>query len=208
MNSKDRVEGENIPTIKFAKVKESAVIPTKERENAGFDIYACWEGISKSDKIFKPHQTKNIPTGVACALPIDYYFQIEERGSTGSKGIKRSAGVVDSGFRGEIFVSITNANDRYLIFGDKESYLDEALEELKKWQNVDVDNLTDLDISDMTNFLVKQYGKDFEELSDAEKMDVIKNTYKDNLPTEEINYEDLKKIPSKRGTGILGSSGK
>lgn len=236
-------EGENIPTIKFAKVKESAIIPTKERENAGFDIYACWEGVSKSDKIIRPHQTKLIPTGIACALPIDYYFQIEERGSTGSKGIKRSAGVVDSGFRGEVFVAISNINDRYLIFGKEEDYLDEALEELKKWQNVDIDNLIEQDISDMAEFLKKQYGDDFEGLSDKDKIDVIKNTYKDikgndsatqlihnitnaifypedkaiaqfilhrveDLPTETISYEDLKQIPSKRGTGVLGSSGK
>ena len=30
----------------------------------------------------------------------------------------------------------------------------------------------------------------------------------DDLPTEEISYEELQKIPSKRGSGVLGSSGK
>ena len=229
--------------IKFAKVKETAIIPTKEEENAGFDIYACWEGISKSDKIIRPHHTKLIPTGIACALPIDYYFQVEERGSTGSKGIKKSAGVVDSGYRGEIFIAITNANDRYLIFGDKDNYLSDAIEELKKWQSVDLNNLTDQDVYDMEVFLKKQYGENYEKLSQDEKDMVIKNMYMDmknpksneslienisqaifypetkaiaqlvlhkvdNLPTEEINYEELQKIPSKRGTGVLGSSGK
>lgn len=229
--------------IKFAKVKESAIIPTKEKENAGFDIYACWEGISKSDKIIRPHHTKLIPTGIACALPTEYYFQVEERGSTGSKGIKRSAGVVDSGYRGEIFVAITNANDKYLIFGNKDNYLSEAIEELKKWQNVDVNNLTEQDIFDMESFLRKQYGEDYDNLSQDEKTVVIKNVYMDmknpksneslienisnaifypetkaiaqlilhkvdDLPTETISYEELQKIPSKRGTGVLGSSGK
>ena len=52
------------------------IIPSKEEENAGYDIYACWENVSKSDKIIKPHQTKLIPTGSACALPINYYFQV------------------------------------------------------------------------------------------------------------------------------------
>ena len=229
--------------IVFAKVKEGAIIPSKEEENAGYDIYACWENVSKSDKIIKPHQTKLIPTGIACALPINYYFQVEERGSTGSKGIKKSAGVIDSGYRGEIFIAISNINDRYLVFGEKESYLEEAREELKKWQSVDVENLTEGDIISMENFLKQQYGDDYEILSEKEKMHIIKQLYIDvknpenkeqiitnvsnaifypetkaiaqlvlhkidNLPTKEISYDELKAIPSKRGNGALGSSGK
>ena len=229
--------------IIFAKVKENAIIPSKEDENAGFDIYACWNGVEKKDKIIKPHTTKLIPTGIACALPINYYFQVEERGSTGSKGIKKSAGVVDSGYRGEIFVAISNVNDRYLIFGDKDTYLQDALDELKKWQSVDVNNLTEQDKLDMEKFLKDQYQDSYDNLTDEEKEMVIRNIYQeikspdndetliknisnaifypetkaiaqlvlhkvDNLPVREISFEELKQIPSKRGNGILGSSGK
>ena len=239
MNNIDEKELEII----FAKVKENAIIPSKEDENAGFDIYACWDGVEKKDKIIKPHTTKLIPTGIACALPINYYFQVEERGSTGSKGIKKSAGVVDSGYRGEIFVAISNVNDRYLIFGDKDTYLQDALDELKKWQSVDVNNLTEQDKLDMEKFLKDQYQDSYDNLTDEEKEMVIRNIYQeikspdndetliknisnaifypetkaiaqlvlhkvDNLPVREISFEELKQIPSKRGNGILGSSGK
>ena len=235
--------GEKELEIIFAKVKENAIIPSKEEENAGFDIYACWDGVEKKDKIIKPHTTKLIPTGIACALPINYYFQVEERGSTGSKGIKKSAGVVDSGYRGEIFVAISNVNDKYLIFGDKDTYLQEALNELKKWQSVDINNMTEQDRIDMERFLKAQYPDTYDTLTDKEKEIVIRNVYQeiksssndetlinnitnaifypetkaiaqlvlhkvDNLPVKEISYEELKQIPSKRGTGILGSSGK
>lgn len=235
--------GEKELEIIFAKVKENAIIPSKEEENAGFDIYACWDGVEKKDKIIKPHTTKLIPTGIACALPINYYFQVEERGSTGSKGIKKSAGVVDSGYRGEIFVAISNVNDKYLIFGDKDTYLQEALNELKKWQSVDINNMTEQDKIDMERFLKDQYPDTYDTLTDKEKEIVIRNVYQeiksssndetlinnitnaifypetkaiaqlvlhkvDNLPVKEISYEELKQIPSKRGTGILGSSGK
>ena len=235
--------GEKELEIIFAKVKENAIIPSKEEENAGFDIYACWDGVEKKDKIIKPHTTKLIPTGIACALPIDYYFQVEERGSTGSKGIKKSAGVVDSGYRGEIFVAISNVNDKYLIFGDKDTYLQEALNELKKWQSVDISNLTEQDKIDVEKILRDQYPDTYDTLTDKEKETVIKNVYQeikssnndealinnitnaifypetkaiaqlvlhkvDNLPVKEISYEELKQIPSKRGNGILGSSGK
>ena len=235
--------GEKELEIIFAKVKENAIIPSKEEENAGFDIYACWDGVEKKDKIIKPHTTKLIPTGIACALPINYYFQVEERGSTGSKGIKKSAGVVDSGYRGEIFIAISNVNDKYLIFGDKDTYLQEALNELKKWQSVDINNMTEQDRIDMERFLKDQYPDTYDTLTDKEKEIVIRNVYQeiksssndetlinnitnaifypetkaiaqlvlhkvDNLPVKEISYEELKQIPSKRGTGILGSSGK
>ena len=235
--------GEKELEIIFAKVKENAIIPSKEEENAGFDIYACWDGVEKKDKIIKPHTTKLIPTGIACALPINYYFQVDERGSTGSKGIKKSAGVVDSGYRGEIFVAISNVNDKYLIFGDKDTYLQEALNELKKWQSVDINNMTEQDRIDMERFLKDQYPDTYDTLTDKEKEIVIRSVYQeiksssndetlinnitnaifytetkaiaqlvlhkvDNLPVKEISYEELKQIPSKRGTGILGSSGK
>ena len=171
--------GEKELEIIFAKVKENAIIPSKEDENAGFDIYACWDGVEKKDKIIKPHTTKLIPTGIACALPINYYFQVEERGSTGSKGIKKSAGVVDSGYRGEIFVAISNVNDRYLIFGDKDTYLQDALDELKKWQSVDVNNLTEQDKLDMEKFLKDQYQDSYDNLTDEEKEMVIRNIYQE-----------------------------
>lgn len=238
----DNIESKELEII-FAKVKENAIIPSKEDENAGFDIYACWDGVEKKDKIIKPHTTKLIPTGIACALPINYYFQVEERGSTGSKGIKKSAGVVDSGYRGEIFVAISNVNDRYLIFGDKDTYLQDALDELKKWQSVDVNNLTEQDKLDMEKFLKDQYQDSYDNLTDEEKEMIIRNIYQeikspdndetliknisnaifypetkaiaqlvlhkvDNLPVREISFEELKQIPSKRGNGILGSSGK
>ena len=155
-------------SIKFAKIKPTAIIPTKEEENAGFDIYACWEGLTKSDKIIKPHQTKLIPTGIACALPIEYYFQVEERGSTGSKGIKKSAGVVDSGYRGEIFIAISNVNNKYLIFGDKDAYLEDATAELKKMQNVDVEHLSEQEIMEMETFLKDVYESSYDKLSSQE----------------------------------------
>lgn len=231
-------------TIKFAKVKENAIIPSKNLENAGYDIYGVFEGNNDENRIVKPHQTKLIPTGIACALPSKYYFQVEERGSTGSKGIKKSAGVVDSGYRGEIFIAITNSTNNYLVFGDKDSYVAEALEELKKWQSIDEENLTPDDIASLEEAVINQIGEEnYNSLSEETKMEALKDLAKliklpsaseefmINLDTaifypekkaiaqlvlhevpvvnvEEISYEELKAIPSERGDGALGSSGK
>lgn len=100
------------PTILFAKVKPDATIPSKEEENAGYDIYACFEGVQIT---FEPHETKLIPTGIASSVTKEYALIAKERGSTGGKGMGLRAGVVDSGYRGEIFIAITNENEKPLV---------------------------------------------------------------------------------------------
>ena len=231
-------------TIKFAKVNEKAIIPSKNVENAGYDIYGIFGGNDDENRIVKPHQTKLIPTGIACALPSKYYFQVEERGSTGSKGIKKSAGVIDSGDRGEIFIAITNSTNRYLVFGDRDSYMAEARAELDKWQSIDENNMTEEDRNSLKEALIKQIGEDvFNQFNEEAKNEALKELaslikrpaasaeFEENLETaifypdtkaiaqlvlhevpivniEEISYEELKEIPSERGNGKLGSSGK
>lgn len=95
-------------TVKFAKVKEKAIIPSKREEDMGFDIYACFE----EDYItIKPHETKLIPTGIASACDKEFGFILKERGSTGTKGLAQRCGVIDSGYRDEWFVPITNTTN-------------------------------------------------------------------------------------------------
>ena len=98
--------------IYFAKVREGAKIPERDIWNAGIDIYPCFD---EEYMIIPPHSTKLVPTGIASAIPVDYYIQIHERGSTGSKGIKYSAGVIDSSYRGEWFLATTNTNDKAVV---------------------------------------------------------------------------------------------
>ena len=98
--------------IVFAKMNESVIIPSKNEENCGYDIYANFE---EGEMIFAPHQTRLVPTKLKMAITKDNAFILKERGSTGSIGLKCGAGVIDSGYRGEIFVALTNENDKPLI---------------------------------------------------------------------------------------------
>ena len=99
-------------TIYFAKVRPDAKIPTKRVEDAGYDIYANFDD---NYEIILPHETKMIPTGIASACSDDYCFILKERGSTGTKGMAQRCGVIDSGYRGEWFVPITNTTDKPII---------------------------------------------------------------------------------------------
>lgn len=158
----------------FAKVKPEAKIPTKEEGNAGYDIYACFD----DDYIaIAPHETRLIPTGIAVATHPSKYIQIEERGSTGSKGIKKSAGVIDSSYRGEIFIAITNSNDcwLYIVKGLKEKIGCTPCDKLYPYEKA----IAQLVVHEVPQMNIK-----------------------------EIPYDELKAIPSVRGDGKLGSSGK
>jgi len=97
--------------IFFAKVKPDAIIPSKLEEDAGYDVYANFK---EEDIIIGPHTTKMIPTGIASACSPDFYFQLQERGSTGTKGIAQRCGVIDSGYRKEWFVPLTNTTHKTL----------------------------------------------------------------------------------------------
>ena len=68
--------------IYWAKVKEQAIIPTKREEDAGYDLYPCFE----EDYIeIAPLTTKLVPLGVASAFDANYVLILKERGSSGTK---------------------------------------------------------------------------------------------------------------------------
>lgn len=107
----------------FAKVKKDAIIPTCREEDAGRDIYACFK---KDYMIIEPFTSALIPTGIATAFPSTEIMILCERGSTGVRSMKKGAGIIDSGFRGEIFFCMYNGNETpILITKDPKEELEE-----------------------------------------------------------------------------------
>ena len=104
--------------IYFSKIKEEAIIPSKREEDGAFDVYACF---NEDYILFDSHETKAVPTGIASAFSSDYVAIIKERGSTGTKGIGQRCGVIDSGYRGQWFIPLTNHNDKPLVIVKEKS---------------------------------------------------------------------------------------
>lgn len=169
-----------IVNIKFAKVHPNAIIPSKRDEDMGFDIYACFDA---DFIVINPHETKLIPTGIASACDSNYGFLVFERGSTGSKGIARRCGVIDSGYRNEWFIGLTNTTDKVMFIS--------KLSEKETYENYYYDI--------MPESFVYPYSK---AIAQALVIPVPKTEVK------ELSYEDLKTIESERGMGALGSSNK
>lgn len=96
----------------WAKDYDDVIIPSKREEDSDYDIYARFE---EDYIIINPQETKMIPTGLRCAMNKKWRLKLEERGSTGTKAIIQQAGVIDSGYRGEIKVPITNGGNKPII---------------------------------------------------------------------------------------------
>ena len=190
----------------FSKVNPNAIIPTKEKENAGYDIYACF---NKDFLVIPPHSTKLVPTGIASAISDKYYLGVAERGSTGKIGMKYSAGVIDSGYRGEIFIGLSNINDVPIVIS---KLTREELEEnygkigygeticMTEEEYEDLIYLEDYEEYNNLTCIIYPYSKAIAQL--------IVHEVHNEVEPKEISYEELQSIPSKRGTGSLGSSGK
>jgi dUTP pyrophosphatase len=85
----------------------NAKVPTKANINdAGFDLY------SVLDTVIPPKQRKTVRTGIAIQMPEHFAGLIWPRSGLSVKhGIDVLAGVVDSGYRGEIMVCLYNTSD-------------------------------------------------------------------------------------------------
>ena len=177
----EKIEGNE---IYFAKIRPTAIIPTKKEEDAGYDMYANFE---EDYFVIEPHATRAVPTGIACAFSSRYYAQVEERSSTGKIGMKKSSGVMDSGYRGEYLIMTYNTNDIPLVISKIAA--DEMTEEFE------VNGKT----YKKSEVIVYPYTK-------AVCQVVLHEV--PALEEKEISYEELLSIKSERGTGAFGHSGK
>ncbi len=116
--------------IYWAKVKEDAIIPNKREEDAGYDLYPCFE---QDYMEIQSLETKLVPLGVATAFDSDYVMILKERGSTGTKGIAQRSGVIDSGYRGEYMAPVTNVNPKPLRIAKESVVANWSDEEKEKY---------------------------------------------------------------------------
>ena len=98
-------------TVKIKPLYENTIIPTKaDKGSAGFDLYAqicVW---------IEPHKTEKVSVGFAMELPDGTFGAIYARsGLATKKGLRpaNAVGIVDSSYRGEVFVALHNDTDEW-----------------------------------------------------------------------------------------------
>jgi len=99
--------------IKIKLLNENAVVPEYQTSGAaGFDLH------SSEDITILSGQTVVVSTGIALSLPEGYELQIRSRSGLAAKNnvfVLNSPGTIDSDYRGEIKVILTNAGSNFTI---------------------------------------------------------------------------------------------
>jgi len=138
-------------SVYIKKLQETAKIPTRATDSdAGYDLYAIEDGVVPTGG------RKVVGTGISIAIPMSrsiltpsYYGRIAPRsGLAVKKGIDVLAGVVDSGYRGEVGVVLQNFSDEDFLYkkGDRVAQL--ILEQCNTIEWIESDELDDSERSD------------------------------------------------------------
>ncbi len=96
-------------TLKIKKLSENAIIPKRATEgSAGMDLYACID----EPVTIESGDLKLIPTGIAIELPDNntaaFVFARSGLGIKHGIAPSNAVGVIDSDYRGEVCVGLTN----------------------------------------------------------------------------------------------------
>ena len=93
--------------LKVQRIHEDAKLPVYQHKgDAGLDIF------SSIDCVLEAGQVKPIPTGIKVAVPEGYVGLVWDKSGISLKGVHRLAGVIDSGYRGEVRVVMVNLGDK------------------------------------------------------------------------------------------------
>lgn len=101
---------ENKQTIKVKKLEPKAIIPTRSNQSdAGWDLH------SVSTRNLAPNQRVTYRTGISFEIPEGYVGLVWPRSGLAIKeGVDVLAGVVDSGYRGEVMICLLNTGIRHV----------------------------------------------------------------------------------------------
>lgn len=101
--------------IRVRLITPTAITPCKAyRSDAGFDLFADEDATVTNEGV-------TVKTGVAIEIPRGYYGRVAERSGLATKnGVHLGAGVIDSGYRGEIKVNMYTVTGTHEVKkGDK-----------------------------------------------------------------------------------------
>lgn len=94
--------------INYKKLNDRAIPPKKTKGNIGIDFHTTIE----SSVFLFPGERYLFPTGLSLEIPDGYAIILEDRSGISTKlGLHKFAGVIDSSYRGEIMVCLSNLSD-------------------------------------------------------------------------------------------------
>ncbi len=122
--------------LKVKRVHKDARLPVYgHKGDAGLDIF------SVNKCILEPSRAFPVPTGVKIAIPKGYVGLIWDKSGISLSGVHRLAGVVDSGYRGEVKVVMINLGDKPFVIDKGMKIAQLLVQPIQKVEVADVDGL-------------------------------------------------------------------
>ena len=130
--------------VEINKLNNKAQTPSRANlSDAGYDLYS-----SESGSI-PPNSRSIVKTGISIAIPPGYYGRVAPRSGLAVKfGIDVLAGVIDSGYRGEVGVVLQNLSNDSFNFKEGERIAQLILEQCNSVEWIELDELKDSQRSD------------------------------------------------------------
>lgn len=97
--------------LKVKRIHKDAKLPLYQHQgDAGLDLF------SSIDCILAPGEVKPVPSGIKVVVSEGYVGLVWDKSGISLKGVHRLAGVIDSGYRGEVRVVLVNlGNEPFVI---------------------------------------------------------------------------------------------
>ncbi|MGG0815388.1 hypothetical protein [Paenibacillus alvei] len=110
-------------TVLFAKVRNTAILPSFINVDASYDIYVDIKnpvlnpkGKSIKDPVnIQPNEVVFLPTGIASSLLSKYRFALKENNDSSSCSLSVLSGIIDANYREEWFIAIHNSGSKNVI---------------------------------------------------------------------------------------------
>jgi dUTP pyrophosphatase len=124
--------------LKIMKLRDNAVVPTRaHHDDAGIDLYA-------NETVTIPQgEIGRIKTGIAIEIPEGYVGLCWDKSGLSTKyGIKVLAGVIDSGFRGELLLGVINLGKEAYTFEKGHKVMQMLIQKVELWEIEEVTELS------------------------------------------------------------------
>lgn len=123
------------------KMHEAAVLPSfAHATDAGMDLCAS------VDITILPGERASVPTGIAMHIPDGHVGLIWDKSGISQKGgLKTLGGVVDAGYRGEVFVGLYNTGKEAYSFTAGQKVAQMLIQKIEQPEIEVVDSLDDSD---------------------------------------------------------------
>lgn len=96
--------------LKIKRIHANAKLPSYGHlGDAGLDLF------SATDVVLEKGQVLDVPTGIKVAIPEGYVGLVWDKSGLSLRGVHRLAGVIDSGYRGEVKVVLVNMSDEPFV---------------------------------------------------------------------------------------------